>query len=67
MTSKHKPLCSCLLLLVVTPEYGPIPPGSGMGFDYNQSYEDLELPRTIHTMNAVDYIAKEMVLDRVYL
>ena len=42
-------------------KYGPIPLVPDEGFDYNQSYEDLELPRNTYD-ECVDYIAKEMVL-----
>ena len=41
-------------------KYGPIPLVPDEGFDYNQSYEDLELPRNTYD-ECVDYIAKEMV------
>lgn len=42
-------------------KYGPVPLAPEEGFDYNQSYEDLELPRNTYD-ECVDYIAKEMVL-----
>lgn len=63
MTSKHKPaLIRCLLHIgCYSGKYGPIPLVPDEGFDYNQSYEDLELPRNTYD-ECVDYIAKEMVL-----